>query len=812
MFFLFNQGWIPVSKRVRTLLGIVASLLVISIALILFARYEIVKSNPQTEGSIAIPGLLGKVMVDRDAFGVPRITASTEHDLYVAVGFVQGQDRLWQMDMARRIGMGRLSELFGEATVPFDRMFRIIGLRRTAEAIERKLSPELRDHLQWYSDGVNACISLSKGKYPVEFDMLRYEPEPWTPLHTLIVGRLLFWELNLSWWTDLTYGGIARRLGVEKAKSLVPGWDASSKPMVSETEWRLYSELRSGYLKTAQAYAQASGRVALQGGSNAWVVGPAKSERHGVLLANDTHLRLQAPSQWYEMEYQSPGVHAGGMTIPGAPVVVAGRNDLIAWGVTNVMADDADFYLERLDSTDQSKYLYGGQWYPLTVVRESLYVKGKSDPVMVDVRSTKHGPIVTDIVTPLQHAKPEFVASMRWTGSDPDDQFHALELINRAGSWNQFVAALKEYPGPGQNFVYGDAEGNIGHYAAMKLPDRGSAAGVFPGEGWNPQDEWKGFVPFERLPHRFNPPEGYIASANNKLTDDSYPYHISDLWEPSARIERLRSVLDPDSAKFTAEDFRRLQVDQYSSFAKTIVPYILAACKDTAGQDRQRVREYLRNWNHTFSTEDIATSIYQQFMVSFLRNTFADELGDDLYHDWAMLVNVPLRVISREIEHDSSAWFDDVRTPGVESRDDIIRRSLDEALGELRGRAGDDMKLWRWGDLHTVTLQHPFGLQKPLDKVFNIGPFPFPGGSTALTSGEFNLTEPFAVSVGPSFRQVFDLGSDEVRSILPTGESGQALAPHYSDQTEYWLHGGLRLRRWGALPERVSHLVLESGR
>ena len=244
--------------------------------------------------------------------------------------------------------------------------------------------------------------------------------------------------------------------------------------------------------------------------------------------------------------------------------------------------------------------------------------------------------------------------------------------------------------------------------------------------------------------------------------------------------------------------------------ARDIVPYILSACRDSSRADLEQSREYeyLRNWNFEFGPDDIATSIYQEFLVRFLRNTFADELGDDLFHDWALLVNVPLRVVTREITNDSSEWFDDVRTANIESRDDIIRKSFNEAVADLKNRLGDDTKEWRWGVLHTVTLQHPFGLQKPLDKVFSIGPFPFPGASTALISGEYDLNEPFAVTVGPSFRQIFELPTGEIRSILPGGQSGQVYSEHYEDQTNHWLHGMMKARHWGESPEGAFHLLL----
>ncbi len=799
----------PVNRRTRILLGIPGALVILLAAVGLFMRFQIRKSFPLTEGTIRLPELSAPVDVFRDSYGVPDIDAGNDHDLFVAFGYAQAQDRLWQMDMNRRIGMGRLSEIVGDATVPFDRMFRIVGIMRSAEEAERRLPPRLRERLQWYADGVNAYIREYRGRYPVEFDFLRYEPEPWRPLHSLVVCKLLAWELNLSWWTDLTYGALVERVGLDRTMEIYPGYPSDVPPEVPAEVWKGYAALRGSYLATARMYAEATGRASASGGSNAWAVAPSKSARASVILANDTHLQLQSPSQWHEVELRSPGLHVRGMAIVGVPAVVAGRNDRIAWGVTNVMADDADFYVERIDSTDSTKYRFGGASLPLIMLSEEIPVRGQ-EPVPLTIRLTRHGPIVTDIQTGLQKARSPYAASMRWTGADPDDPLEAFSAIERAGSWDEFAAALKLYPGPGQNFVYGDVDGNIGIWCAVKLPVRTWKASILPQPGWDAGAEWKGFVPFEKLPHLYNPPEGFIASANNKIADDSYPYHISDLWEDPSRIRRLRELLGAGKGGFTAEEFERMQSDRFSDNAREILPIILAAFKDSSLDlpEEERVFEYLRNWNFVFSREDIATTIYQELYVRLLHNIYADEMGDDLFHDWVILANVPIRVTTRLLKEGTSRWFDDVRTDSVETRDMIIRKSLRQAVAALEEERGLDMKLWRWGDLHTVTFRHFFGFRKPLDRIFNIGPYPWGGGSTALSSGEYSFNDPFSVTVGPSFRQIFDLGGGEIRSVLPGGESGQVFHPHYADQVELWLNGANRVNHWGVRPLQGQRLRL----
>lgn len=793
------------SPRKKVILGILGVLAATLIAGFFFVRSQIRKSFPETSGSIAVPGIVQPVEIARDNHGVPRIEAQNEHDLFFALGYAHAQDRLWQMDITRRIGQGRLSELFGRVTLEFDKMFRIIGIRRIAEDVERSIAPGSRSRLQAYADGVNAFITSHKGRYPIEFDLLRYEPEPWTPLHSIIIGRLMAWELNLSWWVDLTLGALVERVGYDKAAEVFPSYPPDVPPIVPISEWHAVVKPALAFLQTAQDYCAFRGIGGLLGGSNAWVISPQKSETNSVLLANDTHLQLTNPSKWYEVSLHGAGYNVMGFSIPGVPGIVAGNNQHIAWGLTNTMADDADFYIERIDSTDPSRYIYDGQSLPLTIREEEIQVRDDTLHY-VTIRSTHHGPIVTDIHTMLKKARLPFVASMRWTGAESSDQVEAFNKINRARNWQEFQAGVKEFSGPGQNFVYGDANGNIGYWCGVWLPKRSPSVQSFlPLPGWEKATEWQGFVPFDQLPHLFNPPDGFLATANNKIVDDRYPYYITELWEPPARFLRLREELSKEQ-KFSVADFERLQNDQYSDYARRFTPYILEACKGKLDPPYgDLVMDYFTNWNFVFAREDVTTALFQQFLTHLMKNVFEDEMGSDLFHDYLLLVNIPLRVTMRLVERDTSSWFDNIRTSAIETRDDILLQSMKDALNALRSTLGDETKNWQWGNLHTVTLQHPLGLMKPLDKVFNIGPFPYGGASTALTSGEYSFNDalepgrlnvPFGVTVGASFRRIVDMGKPfEARSVLPSGQTGQPFHPHFDDQTPLWLNGAYKTVR-----------------
>ncbi|MDH3252501.1 MAG: penicillin acylase family protein, partial [Ignavibacteria bacterium] len=631
------------SKRTKIIVGVIGVVLVLGLAAFFFLRYQIRKSFPQVSGRITVTGLYSPVEVYRDEYGVPRVRAENEHDLIIAAGYVHAQDRLWQMDLVRRVGEGRLSELFGSTTVPFDRMFRTIGIRRIAEAIETRIDSLSHRRLEWYAEGVNAFIGMHTGRYPVEFDMLGYDPEPWEPVHTIMIGRLMAWELNLSWWTDLTLGALLEKVGRARAMEVFPPYPGSVAPTVPASAMRSFAVGGTELLHTAQAYREFMGSPGMQGGSNAWVIGPSKSASGGVLLANDTHLQLQNPSKWYEVQYSIPGYTISGMSIPGTPGVVSGHTTRIAWGITNVMADDADFYIERLDSTG-SHYLYNGSWLPIVMRHEEIIVRGDTT-VPVTIRSTRHGPIVTDIRTPLKKAELPFVASMRWTGYEISDQLDAFHSINTARNWKEFISGVRKFSGPGQNFVYGDVDGNIGYWCGVKLPIRGDLNSTLPLPGWESGSEWKGFVPFDQLPHLYNPPDGYIATANNKIADDHYPYFISNLWEPSSRIVRLRERLGRNEL-FSPEDCTRLQNDAFSHVAAEMTPLILAALRtspDTV-DDARVLGEYFENWNFVFDASDVPTAIFHEFYVRLLNNIYRDEMGEELFHDFVILVNIPIRV------------------------------------------------------------------------------------------------------------------------------------------------------------------------
>lgn len=805
-----------VSKRKKIFIGLGGTVPVVLLAAILFLRYQLTKSFPETTGVVSADGLSAPVQVYRDQLGVPHIFAENDEDLMFGVGYVHAQDRLWQMELSRRAGEGRLSEAFGPRTLDFDKMFRTIGFKRLAQRLERNLHPDSRRLLAAYARGVNSFISTHKGKLPVEFDMLSITPEPWTIEDCLIIVRLEAWELNMSWWIDLTLADLVDRFGEQRAKEIFPTYPENGPVILPPPAGKKYPFAPTSIREVDLAYRKFFGIEGMGFGSNSWAVDGVKSITGKPILANDPHLTLTAPSRWYEIHVSGGGFDVAGVSIPGVPGVVIGRNRHIAWGLTNGMIDDADFYIEEMDSLHPNQYFFDGQWHDLKVWEEEIPVRGRS-PDTLTIRETHRGPIVSDIHSyPLfeyemykTEREKNFPLTFRWTGFEMSDEARAILLLNKAKNWKEFQEALCEFIVPGQNFVYADDLGNIGYWLAARVPIRKRQKLATLSPGWTNEYNWTGFIPFEKLPHVYNPSEHWIATANNKIVDDSYPYYLTNLWEPPSRIIRIEELLG-GKEPVSVEDFESMQKDVVSPHAREFVPYILHAFEidDSSrvyrpegsrttdqgaipsNDEVKTALTYLRNWDYAFCKEDVATSIFNVFFVKFLYNTYHDEMHDELFNNYLLLANVPYRVTSKLLRDSTSLWFDDVRTPEREMRDDIIRKSFLDAITELRTQLGGELKTWQWGKLHQVTFEHLFGRIPGMSRVFNIGPYPTGGAGTTINSGEYNLTRPYKQLVGSSMRQIADLSdSTSLLIIITSGESGQPLHRHYNDQAQMWLNG-----------------------
>ena len=776
--------------RLKVLLGVAGTLIVLVFAAVVFFYYLITKSYPITNDTVDVSGIRAEVKVYRDDYGVPHIIAGSDYDAYFAVGYVHAQDRLWQMELIRRAGQGRLAEVLGEPALKIDKMFRTLGLGRQADRISPTIDEATRLALQAYADGVTNYIMSHKGKYPVEFDLLNFEPEPWTVEHSLLVSRLMAWELNYSRWVDLVLAELVEKLGAAKAGEIFPTWPEGAPLIVpEELKGKKTSGMASQLFDAEKEFKKLIGSPGLESGSNAWAIAGSRSTTGKPILANDPHLLFSAPGRWYELHVTAPGLDVSGASIAGVPFVVIGRNQSVAWGVTNAMLDDEDFYVEQVDSIQHpTRYRFNNAWRPVEHRVDTILVKN-GPPVLLSVYQTHRGPIVNRMEAAAQSSRQ--LLSMRWVGHENSNEAQAFYMINRANNWKEFLEGLRFFAVPAQNFVYADIDGNIGYHTGGWIPIRKTKTATLTFPGWTDEYDWKGFVPFDQMPQVLNPPEGFVATANNRIVSESYPYYLTNLWEPEWRIERITEVLR-SRPLFSIDDMQRLQQDVFSPQARELIPIVLKAYEAQPPQntDVQTALTYFKSWNFEMKVNDVATSLFQAFLVRMVRNTFEDEMGSSLLGVYDTIPSVPLTAITKFMKKGSSSWFDDVRTPQIESMNDIIRQSLDDALRDLKATYGGEIKEWRWGDLHQVRFPHVFSANDILRPIFTVGPFPVGGSHSTVNVGEFGIRDPYHDIVGPSTRQIFDLSDmNNTRSITPPGQSGQVFQHHYDDQVHMWLNG-----------------------
>lgn len=788
----------------KILFGLSISFIIIFIVAGAIFYNMLSSSLPAYQGIITSSKIISDIEIYRDSFAVPYIFAENDNDAAFALGYVHAQERLFTMDFIRRAGEGRLSEILGDEAVPFDNMFRTVGIKRNILRNYSRIDPSVISLLQSYSDGVNAYIEERKGNYSIEFDVLGYQPEKWKPLHSLIIIKMMAWELNMSWWTDLTFSELIQKLGEKKALEILPDYPENAPTIIADN-FKYLSAINSSLVETDKAFRNFIGWTGTHIGSNNWVVNANKSTSGKPIIANDPHLAFSAPGKWFAATVNSKeGWKTSGVTLPGVPGIVIGKGENISWVLTNVMNDDADFYIEKLDSSD-SKYFVDGQWRDLRIIKDTIKVKNGKDRV-IEIKETHRGPIISDIHTfnfIYNTAESEFPPiSMKWLGNEFSDEMLSFYKINKAKNWNQFREGVKYFGIPGQNFVYADTTGNIGYIMGARIPLRKKNNPTLVFDGTNTENDWQGYVPVEEIPVVLNPKENFITSANNKILKD-FKYHISNLWEPSSRIDRIYELLN-SKEKHSAEDFKKYQMDITSPYAKLITSHIVKAFEGIKINDNnlKTAIELLSEWDFNLNKQSQTPSIYVVTLKYLLHNIYYDELGDDLFNRFVFLANVPFRSLLQVLDKPESLIFDDISTAKTESKNEIIRKSLADALTFLEENLGKDLTNWQWGRLHAVTFKHAFsGNFSLLDKYINIGPYEIGGDGTTINNTEYPFSESidkypmfshneFENILGPSMRYIYDFAKpDQYYLILTTGQSGNVMSDNYRDQTPYWLQG-----------------------
>jgi penicillin amidase len=787
------------------------------------------RSLPRFDGRVTVAGISAPVDIFRDADSITHVFGATKLDAFYGLGYAHAQDRLWQMEFQRRVGMGRLSEVFGQATVSTDRFLRTLGTGRAARSAWESLPAETKTAIDAYVAGVNAFITTHHGsELPLEFTILRSEPEPWSGPDVLVWVKMMAWDLSKNYSMEILRHDLTARLGAQKSADLFPPYAANGLTILSSADMPWMAATHAASVgRGFQPRLRGPERAALQPsrswsdafasalnipemgsalGSNNWVVDGTMTASGKPMLGNDPHLDAQIPSLWYLAHLSAGDYDVIGATLPGAPAVVIGRNRFIAWGETNVMADVQDLYREHIDATGRFAEFRGAQ-EPVRIVKETIRVKGAA-PVNLDVRITRHGPLISDAInanngssTP-QAEKPGLLEpiAFQWTALDAEDStVTSILRLNEARNWSGFTAALRDFVVPAQNFVYADVDGHIGYYAPGHFPIRENG-------------EWTGWIPFDELPHAFDPPEHFLVSANNKLTPGFSSHPIEGEWIDPYRAQRIVDRLKARS-KLTPDDFASIQADTYSLHAKAMLPMLLERVHPIDAQDARAVA-MLRQWNFDARGDSAATAIFQAWYYELPIAILADKLATRLTTDYLGLdrASYRSRFLLNTLATKDNPWCDDVRTPAKETCDDAASRALHAGIARLTKQLGADLSVWRWDAVHHGVFAHSTFNAIPVLGRWLRREVPHGGDWSTVDVGPVYSPHPFEQHSLPGYRQIVDLSpANDSRFLDAVGQSGHVLSPHYDDALPLWAAGKqrkMRMNRAEIEQGAIGHLQL----
>jgi len=774
-------------KLLKTLLRIFLYLIVLGfLAGWIYIRYISYRPVPNYGKDISLKRLSRAVSVYRDSMGIPHLYAKNETDLYRVTGYLEAQDRMWQMDLLRRVTQGRLSEIFGEDFVQTDLLLRALRIPEKSLRIKDSLSSGQLETLQAFADGVNQYIEKHHNSLPVEFKLLGYKPEPWKPEHSLNIIGYMSWDLaNGTYSTEVLLYKISKKVNEEKSGFLLP--EKKRKQIFVYPSFTIDTSL----LAIQDNLLSGNGKLAELGlhifsGSNNWAVSSEKSVSGHAMLSNDMHLSLNMPGIWYQMHQAIDGkLNVTGVVIPGEPLIVAGHNEDIAWGMTNMYVDDIDIYHERLNPENPDQYRFDGKWHPLEVRKEIIRIKGGKE-ITDTLKFTHHGPIISR----FKHVNETL--SMRWVGNDYSNEYLGVYALNRAKNWNDFREGIRHFKCVSQNFIFADKSGNIGLYSGGGVPIRkGPGYMIRPGD--TSLYDWTGKVPFSLLPHTYNPPEHQVSSANNKTINNDYTYYIGTYFAQYYRISRIREMLNARE-KLTRQDFEKMQADQHSKLAENIVPelvHVLNAARSSLSPVELQALEILRNWDGDMTADSPAPTIFDVFYKKFLEETVQDELGPELTKEFLQNSKLYRNLFENIWYRPTTDWLDDTRTNNIhEIFAEITVRSFSATVKEITDRYGSKPAFWTWGKVHQLTLQHPMGKVKLLNRIFHLnrGPFPVGGSFHTVCPYSYPLTDPFVVNHAASQRHIYIAGEwDQSETVIPTGESGVPASDFYGDQTSLYV-------------------------
>ena len=759
-------------------------------SIILF-KYMFHVSLPQYSGSKQLPGVDDSVEVFFDEYATPHVFATNEKDLFYVSGYLMARERLFQLSLSAASGRGELSLFIGDDRLSSDIYLRTFGIPFIAKELDKKLDDKTRKLLFAYCQGINDWIDESENNWPIEFRILRSKPIKWKTSDVIAFSRLMAYELQQSWKGEIILGALVEALGIKYAKGLFP--NDPDDIMIATP----YNNMGAFYNKISKEERKIRSLIGMDGtvmGSNSWVINGNKTESGKPILSNDPHLGTKHPSWWYEMHLKGGKFNISGVCLPGIPIPIIGQNENAAWGFTNIMIDDMDFFIEKINPNNPNQYKHDNSWKEITIRKETIKLKSGSDTT-ITVRSTHHGPIITDIHGSLKNSKKQI--SMTWSGHFMSDELPTLIKMATIKNWDDFSDAVKTFSVPGQNIIYADINGNIGWRPAVKIPIRKNAKNLLPRPGEDSAYDWNGFVPFNEMPFLLNPKKGFIATANNKTIDDSFPYYISNQWASPSRIKRIEEMLK-DKTSTNLDYMQEIQMDQKSHLALEIVNHLLKTKSNDNNKWLNKGHNILSEWDFIELPNSKGALVYHYILNALLKNIFGDEMnkiGENYLIDFVNQPMVPVRSLISLLRAPNSIWFDDINTNEVESKSQILEKSIVDGIRLLEKDFGNNDNNWKWSKTHTITQSHAMGSQKILNTLFNfnLGPFPSGGSSGSINKAEYKLLKDFDVAVAPSMRRIVDFNNlNETKFILPGGQSGLQNSPHYKDQSELYKLGKYR--------------------
>lgn len=800
-------------KKFLKIFGIIILVLAILIvAGLLYGYFTFRKSLPVTSGTIKVEYTGHEIKIIRDKNGVPHIYAQNRNDALFALGYVNAQDRLWQMELLRIAVRGELSEMGGEKYLDQDIFAKTVGFLRISQESLNYYDEEIKFYLSAYAHGVNEYIEQNKNNLPLELSIAGVKPEPWKPEDSLAIAKMMAWEQSGNWESELVRSEFTQIYGSQIAGEFFPAY-SDKNILITEGASHVGASFMTPYqsqgnhqenfnfLEASQEFKELLG-IPNSLGSNNWVVDGTKTTTGRPILANDPHLSLPLPSIWYESHLKDNEHDVAGVNIPGIPAIIIGHNKNIAWGVTNGSADTEDLYIEKIRKNNgQYEYLYKDQWLPIKVIKEKIKIKGKEEKE-IEILFTHHGPIINPILAGKNELLmiPSFsnvkeTLSLQWIGYKNTMEAKGMLLIDNAKNWSEFVEGVKYFQLPALNFVYADINGNIGYHLSGLIPTRAKKSGAVPVPGWTGGYEWTGTIPFEEMPSQYNPEKHYLLSANNKIISSQYPYYIDYQFESPYRAERIDQMIKAKD-KLSIDDFERMQADTYSIEAQKIKNIIINSLEkypDKISREERvkKAYELLKKWDGHITKDSPEASIYNVFKQKIIERLLQDkEMNSQIREHYLSLYSpvstgYPLVTI---LSDGKSLWLKRLEKNYNLSKDELIYESLKQAVEELKNKFGEDVNNWKWGNLHTIKFTHPFAFLSILDKLLSVGPFPNGGDGETVNLGMYMPSDPYSQVAGPSYRQIIDLSDlDKSLTVLPIGESEHRLSPHYADQASLWL-------------------------